>query len=366
MIIKIIKAIFPKRNVASSRCLHIQPYMKLAILTAILLCACTGCSSGKGNTTTPFVPSEGSYLKASNTISFDMSSLSTVRNNPDAQLSVPTYITKIDDTYFIVDCYHNRVIYNTNLTDPIYKWWVMTEDMKMGHTIASDGNVYLIDDTENNRILIMEKGVNENGVPVFYPSQEFTEIGMRPHYIIYDSGTDTFYAWSSLTGEMYLFRKSANDNSVYLTEIRSIPELYGYYVRSFTIMDNHIYFVSGNSNIIEADLDTFEIIKKYPVPDTYAGMSQITKIQDYYYITVSTDINMSQDTATILRTKSLDGLATDDYEDIYSEYFVGGGTPYCITSIDDCFYLCEHRLVDHAIWQFKVSNNQIIDVNSLY
>ena len=71
----------------------------------------------------------------------------------------------------------------------------MTNDLSMGHTIASDGNVYLIDDTENNRVLIMEKMQNNSGETVYVPTQEFTGIGNRPHYIIYDDYTDTFYAW---------------------------------------------------------------------------------------------------------------------------------------------------------------------------
>ena len=47
-----------------------------------------------------------------------------VQTNPYSDLSVPTYITKVDDTYFIVDCYHNQVIYHENLNDPLYEWHV--------------------------------------------------------------------------------------------------------------------------------------------------------------------------------------------------------------------------------------------------
>ena len=93
--------------------------------------------------------------------------------NVQTSLSVPTQITKIGDDYFLVDCYHNQVIYHDNLTDPLYLWKVMTNDLSMGHTIASDGNVYLIDDTENNRVLIMEKMQNSSGETVFSISSLF-------------------------------------------------------------------------------------------------------------------------------------------------------------------------------------------------
>lgn len=308
---------------------------------------------------------EESFIREGEKIDFDIKTLNQIPNNPDSTLSVPTYITKVDDTYFIVDCYHNRVIYNDNLEDPLYEWFVMTEDMKLGHTLASDGDVYLIDDTENNRILVMKKGLNENGMKIFYPVSEFNNIGTRPHYIIYDDKTETFYAWSSMTGEMYLFKNDKEKESVYLSKVCSIPELNGYYVRSFTIMDDRILFVSGNAHVIEANLSDFKVLNRYPVSMELVGMSQITKIQDYYYITVSTDGAGSQDAATIIRTKKLENLANGEYEDIYS-YFEGGGTPYCITAIGDDYYLCEHRLPSHGIWKFNVENNEIKNVITLY
>ncbi len=285
--------------------------------------------------------------------------------NPYDHLKVPTYITKIGTEYFIVDCYHDQVIYHDNLEDPVSSWSVMTSDLSMGHTVASDGQVYLIDDTENNRVLIMERQVNDAGEPVFFPTQEFTDIGNRPHYIIYDKDSDTFYVWSSLTGEMYLFRREAGSTAVYLSEIRSIPSLKGAYVRSFTIIGDNIYFVSGNSSIIKAKLDTFRIVAEYPVPSQLAGMVQITKIHDFYYITVSTDAAGNQDYATLIRTTDLSALADGGYEDVYS-YFIGGGTPYYITPIEERWYLTEHRLPSHSVWSFLVEDNLITDVISIY
>ena len=268
------------------------------------------------------------------------------RLNAFFDLSVPTWLTKVNDTYFLVDCYHNQVIYHDNLSDPLWQWSVMTDDINRGHTLASDGLVYLIDDTENNRILIFEK---KNGR--FLHTQTFQDIGNRPHYIIYDEKTKTFYAWSSMSGEMYLFRHEPDDSRMYLAAVRKIDALENVYVRSFTIQDDSVYFVSGNSSIIRADLKTFQVLDTWPVPDSMAGMIQLTPIQDYFYITVSTDITGNQDYATILRTKDLSGLMDGRFEDIY-EYFIGGGTPYYITQIDNGWYLTEHRLPGHSLWRF--------------
>lgn len=338
---------------------------KLALLSFV--CVITGlltaCGASSPKPAENYVPEN--YLLKSQLISFDRSSLNAIPDNPNASLNVPTYITKVDDIYFIVDCYNNQVIYHDNLTDPLYEWQIMTNDIAMGHTLASDGLVYLIDDTENNRVLVMEKDQNENGQTIFVPTQEFLDIGNRPHYIIYDEYTDTFYVWSSQNGEMYLFRHAKEDSRMYLTEVRSIPSLSNVYVRSFTIIGDRIYFVSGNSSIIEADLYSFKIKKEYPVPPEMAGMIQLTQIQDYYYITISTDITGNQDYATVLQVKDLGDLSTGSYEDVY-HYFIGGGTPYYITMIEDSWYLTEHRLPGHSIWRFQILDNEITNVTSVY
>ncbi len=337
------------------------------ILTGCLLFSCilflAGCQ--KHTPVTNYIPQEANYISASELTGITSDDLTILPDNPNGSLKVPTYITKVHDTYFIVDCYNNQVIYNDNLTDPIYTWRIMTSDVTMPHTLASDGHVYLIDDTENNRILVMEEGVNENGFQCFVPTQEFTSIGVRPHYIVYHEPTDTFYAWSSQSGEMYLFRRDETDNRVYLTEIRTIPSLVSSYVRSFTILEDRIYFVSGNASVIEADLKTFRVKKEYPVPDELYGMVQITKIEDYFYITNSTDITGNQDYATIIRVKDLDALSDRDYEDVY-HHFIGGGTPYYISGIGDEWYLTEHRIPGHGIFEFKVTDNEITDVKTIY
>ena len=290
-----------------------------------------------------------------------------VVENPDYALSVPTYITKIDGIWFIVDCYHNRVVYNDNVDESLTGFDIMCSEAVMPHTIASDGIVYLIDDTENNRVLIYEKSSGK-----FILTQKFDNIGVRPHFTVYDEATDTFYVWSSESGELYCFRHTKDSSRMYLTEIRKIDELADTYVRSFTIIDGDIYFVSGISEkgvaprILRCDLKNLKIKKEYPVPDQLAGMAQISFIEGKYYITVSTDITGNQDYATIVRTDSLEDLAEGKFEDIYSRYFVGGGTPYYITKVDDTYYLTEHRLASHSIWSFKVKDGEICDVQTLY
>ena len=325
------------------------------------------------------LPEKTRFIRVSEAVS-ENSSRPQAASNPHSTLSVPSCVTRIGDDYFIVDTYHDQIIFSDSLTRPINEWQVATDQIARGHTIAGDGTVYLADDTENNRILILEK---KDGA--FLLTQEFTDIGIRPHYVVYDEATARFYAYSSMTGELYVFRrvedfpvekssmekssteKSSTEESsqVVLEEIRRIEKLNGVYVRSFTILGDEIYFVSGASSIIRAKLKDLSILEEYPVPAQMAGMIQLEKIQDYFYITVSTDAAGNQDYATILRTRDLGLLASGGYEDIYS-YFVGGGTPYYMGSFDGHYYLTEHRIPGCSVWQFDVIENEITDVTLLY
>lgn len=314
------------------------------------------------------LPSEA-HLRAFTTIqdladeTFVPTAAQDVPRNSFSDLSVPTYVTKVEDTYFIVDCYHDQVIYHDNLTDPLTDWQILTDEIDKGHTIASDGLVYLVDDTEGNRILVFEK---KEGV--FYHTQTLDAVGNRPHYIVYDAPTDTFYVWSSMNGEMYLCRHDPADPQMYLTEIRTVDALKETYVRSFTIDGDDIYFVSGipgTPAILRANLSTFEVRETYPVPDAIAGMVQLTFAEGNCYITVSTDITGSQDFATILRVKDLQDLADETYEDIYQN-FIGGGTPYYITQIDNSYYLTEHRLPGHSVWKFDITKDGAANVEAVY
>ncbi|MCR5503918.1 MAG: hypothetical protein K6F53_13020 [Lachnospiraceae bacterium] len=366
----------------------------LLILLFLLLMSAAGCAkealsgepssenrpssdTGGPSGPAPFDPSSDPYLRESVLIAGASSSGEKAEDgnasgsggaapkNPCTELSVPTQVQWIDGLYFIVDCYHDQVIFHENTEDPLSEWSVMTSDISRGHTVASDGTVYLIDDTENHRVLIMEKRTGSDGAPFFVPTQEFTEVGVRPHYIVYVEEEDTFYVWSSMSGGMYLFRRDHSTNRMYLTELRSIDSLLGVYVRSFTVDGDGIWFVSGNQSILYADRKTFEIRKEYPVPESMAGMIQLTRIGEWFYITISTDASGDQSAATMIRTKDPEGLMNGDYEDVYDR-FIGGGTPYYLTPINGRYYLTEHRIPGHSVWSFGIRNGEIEDVKAVY
>lgn len=295
------------------------------------------------------------------------------KKNTYGTLNVATYITKADGTYFIADCYHDRIIYSDIITKPLAQWNVLTDEVHYAHTIATDGVAFLVDDTENNRLLAFQKIDGS-----YFHTQTLDGIGLKPHFITYYEKEQAFMAWSSITGEMYIVKRhdepdEAGAYPLYVEKIIKIDELYGVYVRSFTIIGDTIYFVSGynNQKIIQADITRksegvdFEITERYDVPQNIAGMAQLYKIQDYYYITVSTDSNENQDYATIIRAKSLEDLSAGEYEDIYDEFGISGGTPYYINEIEGRYYMTHHRTSENII-AFDVNDNVIGNVEVVY
>lgn len=288
-------------------------------------------------------------------------------------LNVATYIMKADETYFIADCYHDQVLYSDTLGRPLTEWKILTKEVHYAHTIAFDGTTLLVDDTEHNRLLAFQK--TDKG---YAHTQTLEGIGMKPHFVLYHEERQEFMAWSSITGELYLVKRcdTPDDRGVYplyIDNILKIDELYGVYVRSFTVMEDGIYFVSGHNNqtILKAQITgdgkdaKLTVTDRYEVPANLAGMVQLYKIQDYYYITVSTDNTENQEYATIIRTKSLEDLKNGIYEDVYAQFGLNGGTPYYINKIDGRYYMTHHR-TDKNIIAFDVVDNQIENVSAVY
>lgn len=280
--------------------------------------------------------------------------------NAYPSLSIPTQITKIGEDYFLVDCYHNQILTSKSAETPLLEWYVLTNQINQGHTIAGDGRIYLVDDTENNRVIIFEKTDDS-----FYMTQVFENVGVRPHFVTYDDETARFYVLSSMTDEVYVFGREKDSSTVFLEEILKIPGLDNIYIRSFTIEDDNIYFVACNGQIILTSKKDLSVQGVYLIPDELAGMVQLTKIQNYFYLTVSTDLYGNQDYATIVRAKSLIELSEGIYEDI-SELFIGKGTPYYISYFDDTYFLTQHCMIPGSgVYSFDVEEDVLKDIKIL-
>lgn len=240
-----------------------------------------------------------------------------------SRLYTPTQITKIDNTYFIVDCWNHRIIYSKSIDTKIANWKVLDEDIAGPHSIASDGTVYIAEDTGRHRLFVYKK-VGE----MFKRVQILDNMGKRPHKTIYDEATKRFYVISSMTQELIVLKD--NDGTVELEKKIPLPFLEGQYTRSFSIIDGKMYFVSGAQKITVADYKSGDITveKQYDVPAKYVSMNDIEKIDDYFYISSTPQM--------LVRLKDLSNF--NESVDLMDELELKG-TPYYISTIENTIFI---------------------------
>ena len=133
------------------------------------------------------------------------------------KLYTPTFITKIKKNYFIVDCWHHRILYSAIMNT----WKVLDQEISGPHSIVSNGEIYVAEDTGKNAIRIY----GETHDKCLCLKQIITSIGIRPHRSIYSSKTDTFYIISSQ--DQTIFSLGYNKEEVFIKSYQLIPELQG-------------------------------------------------------------------------------------------------------------------------------------------
>lgn len=278
--------------------------------------------------------------------------------NPNPQgFNVPTQVYSVNGEFFIADAYNQQILYTDNYYNEPSKWYLMGDKLYRPHAIASDGTIYMVVDTDNNRVVTYAK--NERGFQVV---ECFENVGERPHYVEYDAETKQFYVWSSMTGTMYIYKRTANGLNVTLKKTAYIKDLDGCYTRSFTIDGGNIYLPSmGKNAIYVVNKSSFKVKEIYPVCAELGGMVQVRHEQNYYYLVTSTDASGDQSKATIVRSKSLSGFVDGGYEDIRGMFPELDGVPYYITHLEDGHYytpvivgqtqpyICRFDIVDDEI-----------------
>jgi len=269
------------------------------------------------------------------------------------RLYSPTYITKFNESYFIVDCWHHRIIYSDSITAPLENWNTVEVLFHNPHIIASDGEVLLIDDSKNDTI----KVIRQTGTS-FVEIQSLTNIGQQPNKIVYDSKSGLFYGLSASSQHVFVLRNTGE--KVIIEKVVKPEYLGSAYIRSFSIIDGKMYFVSGPGKIIVAEIAdlSFNLIDEYTVPFELLGMNDIAKIGSYFYITVYQTGN-GEIEPRLIRIKDLNQLETN-CEDIY-DLLGMKGVPYYFSFINDRVFLTE---IDNysSIKSFTIIDDQISDI----
>lgn len=277
---------------------------------------------------------------------------------PD-HFSVPTQVYNFGGEFFLADAYNNQILHSNKADNAPSGWHPVGMGLNRPHAIASDGSIYLVIDTDNNRIVTYIK--TETGYQLV---ESIENVGIRPHYVVYDQATAQFYVWSSMTGTMYIYKRAKNSLSLKLKSAKRIKDLDGYYTRSFTIDGGTIYFPCvGRSAIYAVRKSNFKVKAIYPVAAELSEMVQLLHIQNYYYLVTSAD-SAKEKEPRIVRSKTLAGFGNGEYEDIKSMFGDINGIPYYISQGEDGHFYTpvNEGSCKPYICRFDIENDVITNV----
>lgn len=276
-----------------------------------------------------------------------------------SRLYTPTVIEQHGDHIFIVDCWHHRVLYSADIKEPIERWSVLTDRVGTPHSIASDGTFFLTEDAVSSKVLVFRrKGGKYTRV------QEITEIGSRPHRIIYDSATKYFYGIAAASGEIFVLKNRAD--RIERAALFQVEPLKNAYTRSLAIIDRKLYTVSGPGKILEINLERLQdgelyIESEYRVPFELWTMNDIIRVGSYYYISSYQNGN-GEIAPRFIRVKRLEDLESHSYEDIYGEMGLKG-VPYYFSFIGNRIYMTEIDNYSRII-SFRLQEDRIVDIQT--
>ena len=272
---------------------------------------------------------------------------------------IPTQVYNFGGEFYLADAYNHQILHTDNVRNAPEGWYPVGMGLNRPHAIASDGTIFLALDTDNNRVVTYAK--TDAGYQLI---ESIENVGIRPHYTVYDKATGQFYVWSSMTGTMYIYKRAKNSMSLVLKSARQIKDLDGCYTRSFTIDGGMIYFPCVAKGAIYAvKKSNFKVVGVYPVVSDLTEMVQVLHIQDYYYLVTSRD-GYTDKPARLVRATSLAGFGNGSYEDILNQFGEIDGIPYYITQGEDGhFYapVIEGSGKDY-ICSFEIQGNQIMNV----
>ena len=284
------------------------------------------------------------------------------------RLFTPTFIARYDGVWFVVDCWHHRVLHHTDIDAPIEQWAALDptsegslensgkeegrkkkniqhQHMTIPHSIAWDGSHYAVETSNggskglNHSILIYIK----NNAWSFTCVQEILVCdknkARRPHRLIYDSlFTKAFYLYTTSPPHLSKFARH-DDTTISRVFCVPLPFMKGSYARSMYIhTDGFMYIVSGPRGIWKVDHKstnhTVLPVQFYSVrPLGWKTMNDLFFSNGFWYGTSTTPCGFK-------RFKSMDAMATsEDMTRLLGLCRKGSPTPYFMSVVDGRMYV---------------------------
>lgn len=154
------------------------------------------------------------------------------------RLYSPTQITKLNGLYFIVDCWHHRILYSQDVRQPLARWRLLDDDVAGPHSIDTDGQLLVTEDTGRHRLKVYRANARDG----FELIQTVGHVGKRPHRVLYDGRHRQFLIMGS--EDQSLHALAPTPHGLRATFSQHIPELRGEYCRSITLHGDLLYFVA--------------------------------------------------------------------------------------------------------------------------
>ena len=203
------------------------------------------------------------------------------RDDWRSSVYAPTFIDYIDGKWILVDCWHSRILWSKHLISDVTRWHVF-DNRFSSHSVAYDLKKYWVtEDTEHGRIVFYTFSND-----AFHQVGDLGNLGKRTHRIRYDKKSDSFMLLSAASGDFWRIKIQKNHpkiiNHVNIKKYLN-PHSGDFEIRTFTIHDNMIYFVSSISTpeiLVTKDDSKLTFIKKIPVPDDLSNMQEIYFFND--------------------------------------------------------------------------------------
>lgn len=262
-------------------------------------------------------------------------------NSYQNRLYTPTQITKLYGTYFIVDCWHHRILYSNKIDLPLSQWQILDDNLAGPHSITSDGKVFVTEDTGRHAIKVYS-ATEQNQ---FQLIQTLPNIGIRPHRVLYDQTYSQFLIIGSSDQSFHILdyerTKIASKNLTVVFDT-TVAQLNGQYCRSITLENNLIYFI-GVRDILCFELKRASLgkfVEKIELHPIYQGSNDL-------FFTKNGGGLLTGTPGKIVAFRNISELKDGTANDLSKFY---DGTPYYISSFDNKMWvpeITEYSAVSH-------------------